>query len=221
MKTAVSVLAILLLFSQSFSQASGQGIYVKEKQMEFTGSPTVFIELEGEIILNTWSLKIGEIQVETVTSGKVWGYHINKDKVKKYDINIQQTENMAVIKKSRENYSSGTIGISTFNVKHRHIFYLPESANISIHTNDADISVNGNFKALTIVNKNGKNDLKLNGSKIKSLECFTEDNKVIVNNLRKSREYRFNGEGSEIYDIRTGEGDIKIYLTHSGRTEEL
>ena len=206
MKTLISIFLILF----SLEQVSAQEIITKNHSIPLDENSTISFELEGEIFLNTWDLPDGEITVETIIKGRVFGYSTDS-KRKEYDVVIEKSENLITVKE-KPRKSSIKIGIITLRVKHRHIIYLSSSTKISFISENAEINVKGNFNALEIINKSGDCKLKLNMERIKFLGCFADEGKLIINNTKKDKRFTLIGDGEEVYSIETSSGKIMLDL---------
>jgi len=141
-------LFLSLLILLSFGQVSAQKIITKNHFIPLSKNPIINIELEGEICLNSWDMEDGEVDIETITKGRVWGYSNDLKRTKNYDVIIEKSENLTTIK-AKQVKPSIKIGIITYSVKHRHYIYLPNSTRITLSCDDADIRIKGSFKALT------------------------------------------------------------------------
>jgi len=204
-------LFLSLFILLSIGQVSAQKIITKNHFIPLSKNPIINIELEGEIHLNSWDMEDGEIDIETITKGRVWGYSNDLKRTKKYDVIIEKSDDFITIREKQVK-SSIKIGIVTYRVKHRHYIYLPNSARITLNCDDADIRIKGSFKALTIYNKTGNTELKVNKDKINFLGCFAPDGKIEVNNSKKNKQFTLMGEGSSTYSITTNEGKIDVNL---------
>ena len=197
-----------------FKQVTAQEIITQNHPISMKEDMNVKIELEGEIFIENRDLPRAEIQIETIITGKVRGYDGNEKTRKNYDVIIEESGDTITITE-KPSKSSFMIGISTIKVGHKHDIYLPESARISICTNDAMIHVNGNFRSIDIDNKNGACTLKLNQERIRFLGCFANTGKIVVNGINKNKRFILEGDGTATYSITTDAGMIKIFFMNA------
>ena len=189
-----------------------QEIITTRHSFNLENNKNIIIELEGEIYLNSWENNRAEVLVENIITGKVWGYDSDKSSKKNYDVLIEKSRDVVYIKeKPKSSSASIKIGIITLRSTHKHFIYLPESANISIISEDAKVFVEDNFSVLDINNKKGESRLELNRDNIKFLNCHTGSGKLFVNNVRnKDKYFKITDFGDEVYSISTVEGKINI-----------
>jgi hypothetical protein len=169
------------------------------------------IDLEGEIVINSWDLDRAEIIVETIVSGKLWGFQFNRQSRKNYDVLIKDDGEKIVIKKKPRKLSF-IIGISTLKEKYRHYIHLPRTSQISVSTKEAEIFINGNFRFLDLHNQKGESDVRIDRNKLKFLGCQSEKGRISVNGSRKDKQFKFHGPGNSVYTVTSDEGKIRVYL---------
>jgi hypothetical protein len=183
----------------------------KDHSVSLQKDAAVDIELEGEIILNSWDFSHMDIKVETVITGKVWGIEGNRSGRRKYDVIIQKKGPGVVITGKPKPFTF-TIGISTLEVKHRHFITVPGDAKISIRSTKGDIVVIGSFRMLDLENKKGKCKVKLAKEQIKFLNCSSTAGKIVVNGSKRDNHFKMSGSGSDICTVTTTQGKIDVSL---------
>jgi len=184
----------------------------KDHSIPLQKDAAVDIELEGEIILDSWDFSRMEIKVETVITGKVWGIEGNRSGKRKYDVIIQKNGPGVVITGKPKPFTFA-IGISTLDVKHRHFITVPKDAKLSIHSTKGNIVANGSFRMLDLESKKGKCKVKLAKNQIKFLNCSSTEGKIVVNGNEKDTHFKMSGNGSDICTVTTTQGkiDVSIY----------
>jgi hypothetical protein len=183
----------------------------KDHSIPLQKDSAVDIELEGEIILNSWDFPRMDVKVETVITGKVWGIEGNRSGRRKYDVIIQKNGPGVVITGKPIPFTF-TIGISTLDVKYRHFITVPRDTKISISTSKGNIVANGSFMMLDLESKKGKCKIKLAKEQIKFLNCSSPEGEIVVNGTRKDNHFKMSGSGSDICNVTTKQGKIDISL---------
>jgi len=202
---------IVLLVSLCLCGVTAQEMNTKKHTIPLKTIKKIRIDLEGAIILNSWSIPKGEIDVEITVSGFHWAIGGGKKSKKNYDVDIQELEDMIHIKKKKVR-SYPSVGISHLRTIYRHIIHLPENMDIVIRSKDANVLVNGNFRSLDIENEEGTSRLEIHREKIKFLECLNLNGLVAVNDSLFDMKYRLLGEGDQVYSVTTTEGEIALVL---------
>ena len=201
---------IILILLCCFTVAAYECI-TKDHSIPLQKDAAVDIELEDEIILNSWDFSRMDIKVETVITGKVWGIEGNRTGKRKYDVIIQKNGPGVVITGKPKPFTFA-IGISTLDVKHRHFITVPKDAKISIRSTQGNIIANGSFRMLDLESKKGKCKIKLAKDQIKFLNCSSNEGKILVNGTRKDPNFKMSGSGSDICTVTTKEGKIDLSL---------
>jgi len=191
--------------------ASAYECITKDHSIPLQKDATVDIELEGEIILNSWDFSRMDIKVETVITGRVLGIESNRSGRRKYDVIIQKNGPGVVITGKPKPFTL-TIGISTLEVKHRHFITVPGDAKISIRSTQGNIIANGSFRMLDLESKKGKCKIKLAKDQIKFLNCSSPEGEIVVNGSRKDKHFEMSGIGSDSCIVTTRDGKIDISL---------
>ena len=191
--------------------AAAYDCITKDHSIPLQKDAAVDIELEGEIILNSWDFSRMDLKVETVITGKVWGIEGNRSGRRKYDVIIQKNGPGVVIT-GKPNPFTFTIGISTLEVKHRHFITVPRDAKISIRSTKGNIVAKGSFRMLDLESKKGKCKVQLAKEQIKFLNCSSTEGKIIVNGTREDPNFKMSGSGSDICTVTTKEGKIDVSL---------
>jgi len=191
--------------------AAAYECFTKDHSIPVQKDAAVDIELEGEIILNSWDFSRMDLKVETVITGKVWGIEGNRSSRRKYDVIIQKNGPGVVITGLPKPFTF-TIGISTLEVKHRHFITVPGDAKISIRSTEGNIVAQGSFRMLDLESKKGKCKVKLSKEQIKFLDCSSPQGEIVVNGTRKDPHFKMSGSGSDICTVTTKEGKIDISL---------
>lgn len=184
----------------------------KDHSIPLQKEAAVDIELEGEIILNSWDFSRMDLKVETVITGKVWGIEGNRSGRRKYDVIIQKNGPGVVITGKPKPFTF-TIGISTLEVTHRHFITVPKDAKISIRSRRGNIVANGSYRMLDLESKKGKCKIKLAKEQIRFLNCSSTEGEIAVNGIKKDTHFKMSGSGSDICTVTTKEGkiDVSIY----------
>lgn len=208
MKKIIFFIILILLCCLT---ATAYECITKDHSIPLQKDAAVDIELEGEIILNSWDFSRMDIKVETVITGKVWGIEGNRAGKRKYDVIIQKNGPGVVITGKPKPFTF-TIGISTLGVKYRHFITVPKDAKISICTTKGNIVANGSFRVLDLESKKGKCKVKLAKEQINFLNSSSTEGEIVVNGTRKDNHFNMFGSGSDICTITTKQGKIDISL---------
>ena len=203
---SIIIASILILFS---IQMNAQEIINKKHSFTVAENKPVKIELDGEIVIASWENYNAEINVETKATGDVWGIHSDKDGYKKYDVIIDELSNEIRIS-PRKRSGSFMIGVSTLEVRNRHIIYLPKHARVFLKSDEADIVVKGEFEVVDIDFDDGFCRLDLNKNDFKLLECRTVDGRIYSNNENQGESLKVFASGNSIYSVFTDEGRIEL-----------
>lgn len=201
---------LIVIYLLQFSRQEDDSIR-KKHYFSVGKNAKINIDLEGEIVINSWDLDRAEIIVETILSGKLWGFQFNRQGRKNYDVLIKDDGEKIVIKKKPRKLSF-IIGISSLKERYRHYIHLPRTSQISVSTSEAEISINGNFKFFDLNNKKGESDVRIDRNKLKFLGCLTEKGSISVNGSRKDKQFKFYGPGDSVYTITSDGGKIRVYL---------
>jgi hypothetical protein len=208
MKKIIFFIILILLFCLT---AAAYERITKDHSIPLQKDAAVDIELEGEIILNSWDFSRMDLKVETVITGKVWGIEGNRSGRRKYDVIIQKNGPGVVITGKPKPFTF-TIGISTLEVKNRHFITVPADAKISIRSKKGNIVANGSFRMLDLESKKGKCKVKLAKEKIKFLDCSSTEGEIVVNGTKKDTNFKMSGSGSDSCIVATREGKINVSL---------
>ena len=202
---------IVFVVGLCLCRVTAQEVFTKKHTIPLETTKKIRIDLEGDIVLHSWSIPKGEIDIEITISGFHWAIGGGKKSKKNYDIEILNLEDTIHFKKKKiRSYPS--VGIDNLKVTYRHIFHLPENMDIIIRSKEACVQVNGNFRSLDIENEEGTSRLELNRDSIKFLECLNLSGHIAVNDSLFDRKYRLFGEGDQVYSILTAEGGIALIL---------
>ncbi|GEM_PF-2167641 len=206
MKILVVSLVLLLCVGGVVSQQ----INTKTYSTAVDKATTVLIELEGDIIINSWDLPKIDVKVESVVTGRVWGYS-NIKKRGDYNVCIENSGGMVIVRPVPRKRIY-TIGISTIRESNTHYIYLPSSAKVVVHSQRGRISVNGIFDSMDIENCSGSVELKIIKSRVRFVGCSAVSGKVLINGSNEGKRFKLIGTGNSVYTINSDTGDIVIDL---------
>jgi hypothetical protein len=207
MKRAVIFIMLVL----SVFILSAEEVVYKTHSVPLPGNAEIIVELDGEIVVNSWHMPEAEVRVENVVSGSVFGLHFNRKARLHYDVAVKKTgATLNIGKKTRG--VAFTIGFSTIRERHVHTINLPESARVLILSKTGKITVNGCFKHLDINNREGDSKVRLVRAKIKSMACDTGEGKIVVDETSRGKQFNYAGAGDGIYNLKSDTGKISVYL---------
>ncbi len=204
MKYLIMFLQVLCLY-----QTNAQEVINKKHNFAILKNKPVKIELEGEIVITSWQKENAEINIETKATGDVWGIHSGKDDYKKYDVIINEFDDQIIISPN-ENSGAFVIGVSTLDIKHRHVINLPENTKLFLKSDEADMTIRGKFKAVDINFDDGSCRLELNKNEFKLLECGTDNGRIYFDNENQGASLKMFANGNSIYSVFTDEGRIEV-----------
>jgi hypothetical protein len=170
----------------------------------------VDIDLNGIIIIENSPDNFIHLRSESKTDGKVIGFS-NRDKIAAYSLETKISDNTLLIS-AHPREKSWVIGINTLVEENTHYIHIPGTMNVTIHSKDAQIHVNGIFSLLKIDNQKGDTDLRIAEAQLHYLTAGTKNGEIWLNNSEQQNEYSIISGGVSIVDISSYSGSIKLEM---------
>ena len=202
MEKKVIICSAIILLSLSFIQAQTE----TKSNYEFSVNniKEVVINCNGYTEINNSVTGKIDCELTLVKKGEVWGFS-NKEKIEDPHL-TSRIEDSTLYISLLESPGLYVIGISSYSENLKFEFNIPKNISVVIN-NSLNNYVNGTFKGLSI-NSEDETNLTLTKDQIKFLDCFSNDDQVIINGLNKGTHFVYEGMGSEVYIIKSSKINI-------------
>ncbi|KAA3608756.1 MAG: hypothetical protein D8M58_18640 [Calditrichaeota bacterium] len=199
--TLITLLSLSQLFARSFNDP---------QIMEAESIKTVYIKLNGVIIIeNSLDNKV-HIKTTSKVDGKIIGFSNNED-LSAYRVETFMDEKDLTIKPAKRE-SRWTVGINTVSEENTHIIRIPKDKNVVINSSDANININGRYALLKINNREGETEITALENDIRYLTCRSANGEIWFNGKEQEESYMNILPGNAVIDVNSYRGIIKMYV---------
>lgn len=168
---------------------------------------TVYINLNGKVIIESGHGQDINISTQVSTSGTVIGFS-NLSDLKPYKTEVLTNGRILMIKaKSRAEFWA--VGICTWSEEITTIVNIPDNKTVIVKSEKSELWITDVFPDLSVETKG---DITLNSLRgdIRSISCYVKNGSVILNGEMKGNRFTKSYKGNSVINLYSQRGDIHL-----------